>query len=149
MENSAWIQQDGARPYIKNVTLCFLCSLCFQRECPVELISCTVWEVISWLPISPDSNPCSYFLWGYLKGKKQRSYTNFKVWVCRIVGRRIFILVGWFLPLAHFTKLNSYSVPSPEIFHQIIWKNLNALFWTVVLNLHSWTAHDVVCHKHS
>ena len=66
-KNTVIYQQDGAPPHCSNISLEFL-----RRHFPGDqLISrCTDF---SWLPYSPDLNPCDYFLWRYLK---ERIYQN-------------------------------------------------------------------------
>jgi hypothetical protein len=48
--NSAWFQQDGARPNTSSAILCFLCDV--FRESAINW-----YPVFSWLSTSPDLNP--------------------------------------------------------------------------------------------
>ena len=60
--------QDGARPHTANVVLDFLYETfnlrVMSHQFPERIEGCKLWP-----PHSPDSNPCDFFLWGFLKEK--------------------------------------------------------------------------------
>lgn len=65
--NSAWLQQDGARPQTSNATL--LPSQRFSRTKSCQTISCTMWGRICMATNLKDLKFCDYFLWGYFKDR--------------------------------------------------------------------------------
>jgi len=70
--DSAYFQQDGARPHTANLTLDMI-----HDEFSDRVLSNRYPERFGeghhWPPYSPDLNPCDFFLWGYLK---DRVYQN-------------------------------------------------------------------------
>ena len=70
--DSAFFQQDGARPHTANRILDFIHesfgSRVLSNRYPERFD-----EGHQWPPYSPDLNPCDYFLWGYLKDRVYRN----------------------------------------------------------------------------
>ena len=60
--NSTIWQQDGAKPHQANMVMDYL-----DRVFQERMLALKARRGESWLPSSPDMNPCDFFLWGYLK----------------------------------------------------------------------------------
>jgi hypothetical protein len=66
--HTQWFLQDGARPHTANVVLDFLYETFNFRVMSHRFPECHEGGKL-WLPHSPDTNPCDFFLWGFLKEK--------------------------------------------------------------------------------
>jgi hypothetical protein len=64
--NSAWFQQDGAKPHISNTVLCFLHDV-FEERVLLHQNPVLFAEGFTQPLTSPHLNSHDYFLWGYLK----------------------------------------------------------------------------------
>ena len=71
-QESAFFQQDGARPHTANRNLDFL-NHQFRERVLSNRYPERFNEGHHWPPYSPDFNPCDFFLWGFLK---DRVYQN-------------------------------------------------------------------------
>lgn len=69
---SAWFQQDGARPHRTDEVFEVISEYFGNRVMALDYKEFNE-EGIDWPPYSPDLNPCDFFLWGYLK---DRVYAN-------------------------------------------------------------------------
>jgi hypothetical protein len=64
--STQWFMQDGATPHTANVMLDFL-NIIFSPRVMSHRYPKHHNCGHSWPPLSPDLNPCDFFLWGFLK----------------------------------------------------------------------------------